>query len=70
MNSFALTVRGTNGSQTQSTAVVVNVKSGTGNNAAALNTNLRADFDGDGKTNLVVYRPSNGSWYVRYAGQL
>jgi uncharacterized repeat protein (TIGR03803 family) len=26
-----------------------------------------ADFDGDGKSDLVVYRPSTGEWYVRYS---
>ena len=44
VNSFTLTVRGTNASQTQSTAVVVNVKSGTGNNAAALNNKSKSRF--------------------------
>ncbi|MEZ5307498.1 MAG: choice-of-anchor V domain-containing protein [Pyrinomonadaceae bacterium] len=26
---------------------------------------LRGDFDGDQKTDLVVFRPSNSSWYIR-----
>ena len=27
--------------------------------------NPRADFDGDGKTDLSVYRPSEGNWYLQ-----
>ena len=28
---------------------------------------LAADFDGDGKSDLAVYRPSDGGWYIRYS---
>jgi uncharacterized repeat protein (TIGR03803 family) len=28
-------------------------------------TAVRSDFDGDGKSDLIVYRPSSGEWFVR-----
>ena len=30
---------------------------------------MAVDFDGDGKTDLTIFRPSNGSWYIRYAAR-
>jgi hypothetical protein len=26
-----------------------------------------ADFDGDGKTELTVFRPATGEWFIRYS---
>ena len=28
---------------------------------------LPSDFDGDARTDLVVYRPSSGEWFIRYS---
>ena len=28
---------------------------------------IEGDFDGDHKADLVVYRPWNGVWYIRYS---
>ena len=28
---------------------------------------VAGDFDGDGQLDLVVYRPSDGGWYIRYS---
>ena len=28
---------------------------------------IALDFDGDGKTELTVYRPSTGQWFIRYS---
>ena len=28
---------------------------------------MRGDFDGDGKTDITVYRPSTGIWYTQFS---
>ncbi|HEV7645579.1 MAG TPA: M36 family metallopeptidase [Pyrinomonadaceae bacterium] len=32
--------------------------------SVVVNSDSRADFDGDGKTDLSVFRPSDGNWYL------
>ena len=43
------------------------VPSGISTSFATLNTSTgaNADFNNDGKTDLVVFRPSTGGWFVR-----
>ena len=35
--------------------------------AESAGPSLAADFDGDGRTDLTVYRPTTGEWFVRYS---
>jgi autotransporter-associated beta strand protein len=43
----------------------VTYRGGTGNDVVITRVaNAPFDFDGDGKTDFTVFRPSNGSWYV------
>ena len=30
---------------------------------------IAADFDGDGRTELTVFRPATGEWFIRYSTQ-
>ena len=34
----------------------------------SVNRSSTADFDGDGRTDISVFRPSNGTWYVMQSG--
>lgn len=45
------------GGTTTSTAIAVTVRQRTGNGTVA-------DFDGDGKTDVSVFRPGSGDWYM------
>jgi hypothetical protein len=29
---------------------------------------IRGDYDGDGKTDLAIYQPTTGNWYILLSG--
>jgi len=56
---------GSNFEAVDATVLMIDPNSG----QARQNRSPRGDFDGDGRTELSVFRPSNGGWYVRYSTQ-
>ena len=61
-------VGGTSISAETSTLISANTSTLTTTSVSAGAVYLKgADFDGDGKADLVVYRPTTGEWFVRYS---
>ncbi|HMT06871.1 MAG TPA: BACON domain-containing carbohydrate-binding protein, partial [Pyrinomonadaceae bacterium] len=60
------TVAANTGSQSRSATVTVSGQTFTVNQAGA--SGRKFDFDADGKADLSIFRPSNGSWWGLYSG--